>query len=58
MRRRGHGEGAIRKVVYDNPLAFFRQCHRWQPWDREAAQKADGDRPAAAPAAAPAGRGY
>jgi hypothetical protein len=30
MRRRGHSENAIRKVVYDNPLSFFRQCARWQ----------------------------
>lgn len=30
MRRRGHPESAIRKVVYDNPLAFFRQSVRWQ----------------------------
>jgi hypothetical protein len=33
MRRRGHSEEVIRKVVYDNPLAFFRQCARWQPWE-------------------------
>jgi hypothetical protein len=37
MRRRGHGEEAIRKVVYDNPLAFFRQCARWQEWSPEPA---------------------
>ncbi len=30
MRRRGHAEEVIRKVVYDNPLAFFRQSNRWQ----------------------------
>lgn len=30
MRRRGHAEGTIRKVVYENPLAFFRQCRRFQ----------------------------
>ncbi|MCY2947280.1 MAG: TatD family hydrolase [Gemmataceae bacterium] len=29
MRRRGHPEAAIRKIVYDNPLAFFRQSARW-----------------------------
>src|SRR5438477_2096271 len=29
MRRRGHGEDTIREVVYDNPLAFFRQSNRW-----------------------------
>ena len=32
MKRRGHPESAIRKVVYENPLAFFRQCERWQEW--------------------------
>lgn len=30
MRRRGHAEETIRKVVHDNPLAFFRQSRRWQ----------------------------
>ena len=35
MKRRGHSEVAIRKVVYDNPLAFFRQSRRWQDWDEE-----------------------
>jgi predicted metal-dependent TIM-barrel fold hydrolase len=25
MRRRGHGENLIRKVVYENPMEFFRQ---------------------------------
>jgi hypothetical protein len=29
MRRRGHPESAIKKVVYENPLAFFRQSRRW-----------------------------
>jgi predicted metal-dependent TIM-barrel fold hydrolase len=33
MKRRGHPESSIRKVVYENPLAFFRQCRRWQDWD-------------------------
>src|SRR4051795_13358625 len=32
MRRRGHAEETIRKVVLDNPLAFWRQCSRWQEW--------------------------
>src|SRR5262249_12621152 len=32
MKRRGHGEDEIRKVVYENPLTFFRQCARWQDW--------------------------
>src|SRR5262245_16018363 len=36
MKRRGHGEDAIRKVVYDNPLAFFRQSARWHPYPEDA----------------------
>jgi predicted metal-dependent TIM-barrel fold hydrolase len=31
MRARGHDEGLIRKVVLDNPLAFFSQCRRFRP---------------------------
>ena len=30
MRTRGHDESLIRKVVLDNPLAFFSQCARFQ----------------------------
>ena len=30
MRRRGHPETVIRKIVHDNPLAFFRQSARWK----------------------------
>jgi predicted metal-dependent TIM-barrel fold hydrolase len=37
MRRRGHAEEVIRKVVYDNPLEFWRQCVRWQDWPGETA---------------------
>jgi hypothetical protein len=33
MRRRGHADEVITKVVYDNPLAFWRQSKRWQEWD-------------------------
>jgi predicted metal-dependent TIM-barrel fold hydrolase len=29
MRRRGHSEGAIRRVVYDNPVAFFSQSRNF-----------------------------
>src|SRR3954466_8952649 len=29
MRTRGHEEATIRKVVHDNPLAFFGQCSRF-----------------------------
>jgi uncharacterized protein len=32
MRRRGHPEELIRKIVHDNPLAFWRQSARWQGW--------------------------
>src|SRR5262249_42938644 len=35
MKRRGHPEEGIRKVGYDNPLNFFRQCTRWQEWEEE-----------------------
>ncbi|MEZ6067328.1 MAG: TatD family hydrolase [Planctomycetaceae bacterium] len=30
MRKRGHSEAKIRKIVYENPLEFFRQCDRFQ----------------------------
>lgn len=30
LRLRGHREADIRKVMYDNPLAFFSQSARWQ----------------------------
>ena len=36
MRRRGHDEALIRKVVYENPLAFFAQCRRFSFTPREA----------------------
>jgi predicted metal-dependent TIM-barrel fold hydrolase len=35
MRRRGHGEETIRKVVYENPLAFWRQANNWKEWPAE-----------------------
>jgi predicted metal-dependent TIM-barrel fold hydrolase len=35
MKRRGHSAAAIRQVVYDNPLNFWRQCSRWQEWPLE-----------------------
>jgi hypothetical protein len=50
MMRRGHPEAAIRKVVYDNPLAFWRQCARWQEWeDASKETAADGQRAGAGP---------
>ncbi|MBX3442611.1 MAG: TatD family hydrolase [Planctomyces sp.] len=30
MRKRGHSQAKIRKIVYENPLEFFRQCRRFQ----------------------------
>src|SRR6195256_4459838 len=30
MRKRGHNDAAIRKIVYDNPLAFFKQSKRFE----------------------------
>ena len=33
LRRRGHPESLIRRIVYDNPLAFFRQSARWVDWE-------------------------
>ena len=41
MRARGHDEATIRRVVYDNPLAFFAQCPRFAFTPR-----ADAGRPA------------
>jgi predicted metal-dependent TIM-barrel fold hydrolase len=43
MKRRGHGEAMIQKVVHDNPLAFWRQSNRWQEWptDSKAAQRTE-----------------
>jgi uncharacterized protein len=35
MKRRGHAESEIRKVVYENPLRFFRGCKRWEEWSTE-----------------------
>jgi predicted metal-dependent TIM-barrel fold hydrolase len=48
MRRRGHVEEVIRKVVFDNPLAFWRQANNWREWPRAAGRT--GDPAARAPA--------
>ena len=40
MRRRGHDEGLIRRIVHDNPLAFFAQCPRFKFATREPATAA------------------
>src|SRR5256885_145944 len=52
MRRRGHSDAVIRKVVFENPLAFFRQCARWQEWPAESATRFSPVNGAAAPAGA------
>lgn len=36
MRRRGHSESLIRKVVYDNPIQFFSQSQNFQFTPRDA----------------------
>jgi predicted metal-dependent TIM-barrel fold hydrolase len=36
MRSRGHDEALVRKVVYENPLAFFSQSSRFSFTPREA----------------------
>lgn len=36
MKRRGHPEATIQKIVYDNPLAFWRQSRNWKEWPTEA----------------------
>src|SRR2546425_5397252 len=30
MKRRGHADQVIRKVIFENPLAFFRQANNWK----------------------------
>ncbi len=30
-----HPESAIDKLVFDNPLAFWRMSNRWQEWPEE-----------------------
>jgi predicted metal-dependent TIM-barrel fold hydrolase len=41
MKRRGHSEDVIRKVVYENPLTFWRQSNRWVEWEPRPAEKAE-----------------
>ncbi len=39
MKRRGHPERILYRMVYENPLTFFRQCRRWDfPSGEEAAE--------------------
>jgi hypothetical protein len=40
MKRRGHPDSVIRKLVYENPLTFWRQSARWQEWPVEETAKA------------------
>ena len=40
MRRRGHAESLIRKIVYDNPLEFFRQSQNFKFVPRESPESA------------------
>src|SRR6266480_6468183 len=35
MKRRGHPESDIRKVVFENPLSFWRQANNWKEWPPE-----------------------
>ncbi len=35
MKRRGHSEQDIQKVVYDNPLNFWKQANNWRDWPPE-----------------------
>ena len=37
LRARGHDEATIRKVIYENPLTFFRQCRRFDFTPRDSA---------------------
>src|SRR6516162_7900010 len=32
MKRRGHSDATIQKIVYENPLSFFRTSNRWKGW--------------------------
>jgi predicted metal-dependent TIM-barrel fold hydrolase len=50
MKRRGHAEADIRNVVYENPLAFWRQANNWREWPPEPSRNG-----AAAPQPAKAG---
>jgi hypothetical protein len=46
MKRRGHAEDVVRKVVYENPLAFWRLSNRWQEWEAAPAVKAKDEKKA------------
>jgi uncharacterized protein len=42
LRRRGHAASEIRKVVFENPLTFWRQANNWQEWPAEVTTSAAG----------------
>jgi predicted metal-dependent TIM-barrel fold hydrolase len=42
MKQRGHPADTIEKLVYRNPLAFFRQSVRWQEWPADSAETGGG----------------
>jgi len=31
LRADGHGEDAVRRIVFENPMAFYGQSPRWKP---------------------------
>jgi uncharacterized protein len=35
MKRRGHSPADIKKVVFDNPLSFWKQANNWKEWPPE-----------------------
>lgn len=47
LKRRGHPEAVIRKIVFENPLSFWRQSNRWVEWPAEDMEKASRERPRA-----------
>jgi len=56
MKRRGHSAATIRKVVFENPLAFFRQSNRWQEWTTDGAEESLAEKRKGAKQAAGVGR--
>jgi predicted metal-dependent TIM-barrel fold hydrolase len=40
MRRRGHDDALINRIVYENPVAFFAQCSRFEHVGRESTTSA------------------
>jgi predicted metal-dependent TIM-barrel fold hydrolase len=41
VKRRGHAESVIQKVVYDNPLTFWRQANNWKDNEKTAKHTKD-----------------